>query len=406
MIEKQGLAQQLAVEIGRQAQNETLLDTKAPGKSQRNLDQMGNVDLDVNIFANAANYLCQILHADGCAIFDLSEFRMTHSSPTNTRSHGSSSFRGEAKHQKSSLGHKRKASYDAADTASPVQSNGSSLFQAKTHNTNTNKEHFMASGGGKSHCSYFPSSNPIRVLGHSGHSSEHFYKLQGDVSKPVVAKYLSMTRSSGLNSKAFVENRTAPEWGLSVLAPENSKTTICCSVAEADSQPAFLIFAYFSTEDVHFDRTEELFVEQLGAYLIYSSIRSRVIAVNRAQMRFTQRIQHELRTPLHAIIGVNEIAKQSLDESFNFTEMKEMIDTIATSADSLNFLVDDMVDFSLMERLSGERKLLQMEKVSSDWETICSVISSTCIHAFTLCRRLSKVSAEFFCLSKVPALFC
>ena len=203
-----------------------------------------------------------------------------------------------------------------------------------------------------------------------------------------------MTRHSGLNSKTFIESKSTPVFGLTALAPATAKTLICSSVAEADSQPAYLILALFEQEDVPFDQTEELFVEQVGAYLIYSSIRSRVVAVDRAQMRFTQRIQHELRTPLHAIIGVNEIAKQTLAQPFNMEEMTDLIDSIGTSADLLNVLVDDLIDFSLMERLSGERKMLQVEKPLTDWEALCGVITSTCLRGYQFRQRVVRVSVS------------
>ncbi|UZJ55554.1 hypothetical protein CBS101457_004874 [Exobasidium rhododendri] len=408
LIEKQTLAQSLAVEIGRQAQNETLLDTKAIGKSQRNLDEMGNVDLDANIFTNAAEYLRQILQADGCVIFDLAEFRLTHSSPVQTRSHASSGK--EASQEKSSdvdmALDSTETALDSTDTAvdsidsaigssevseivSPLPSNTSSLLTSQSQLPHF-KEHFIASQEGKTHCSYFSSPSPVRILGHAGRNSDHFRKLSGEVSKPIIGQYLSMTRTSGLNSKAYIETNSKREYGLSNLAPDESKTTICCSVAEADTQPAFFIFAYFTTEEVQFDRTEQLFIEQLGAYLIYSSIRSRVISVDRAQIRFTQRIQHELRTPLHAIIGVNEIARQSLNDTLKVDEMKEMIDSIGISADSLNLLVDDLVDFSLMERLSGESKLLQKVLTPSSWEDVCGAIMSSSLQALTLCQRINR----------------
>jgi hypothetical protein len=371
------------VELGRQAQNETLLNTQAPGKSARNLKHMGNVDLDVNIFSNAAEYTRNVLQAQACCIFDLIEFRMTNNTPANSQSRGSAS-----------------TSSDAAYNSITMESIPSSPRQLSSSSKGTAQETSFASNGyaashssaGFNHCSYIPSASPLRILGQSGQWADHFDKLSGEVSKPIIAEYLSMTRHSGLNSKTFIESKATPVFGLPALAPKAAKTLLCSSVAEADSQPAYLILALFEQEEVPFDQTEELFVEQIGAYLIYSSIRSRVIAVDRAQMRFTQRIQHELRTPLHAIIGVNEIAKQSLALPFDVEEMSDLIDSIGTSAESLNVLVDDLVDFSLMERLSGERKMMQTERPLSDWDTICGVITSTCLRGYQYRQRVARVS--------------
>lgn len=378
------LAQRLAVQVGRQVQNETLLDLRAPGKAQRNLDHMGNADLDVDIFANTAEYVCKVLGARGTVIFDASEFHLT--SPAQAASHDSDTG------TKSSGNTKPEAALQAPNSSLPAQSGNSDPTGTSLSLSSEGNESRTSSTKGKTHCSFVPSATPVRILGNYGTSKDHFADMSGEETRPVIANFLSTASSTGLNSRLSVSSRAKNDDGFASFLPENANVCMCTSVAEADAQPAFIILAYFDEEDVVMDEPSALFMEQLGVYLIYSSIRSRVVEVDRAQMRFTQRIQHELKTPLHAIIGIGEIAKQTLSKDFDPKEIAGFMDTITISADSLNMIVEDIVDFSLMERVQGERALAPSGKAKTSWKTLCDEVVSTCLRVFELQQRVCKVS--------------
>lgn len=206
---------------------------------------MGNVDLDVNIFSNAAEYTRNVLHAQGCCIVDLIEFRMTKSTPNQSQSHGSSST--------SSMPALNNITMDSIPSSPRHSTNSSNHSTQQAVSISSNKYSASRSSTGADHRSYIPSASPIRILGHSGQWADHFDELSGEISMPILAKYLSMTRHSGLNSKTFIESKATPEFGLPALAPKAAKTLLCSSVAEADSQPAYLILALFEQEEVPFD---------------------------------------------------------------------------------------------------------------------------------------------------------
>ena len=68
-------------------------------------------------------------------------------------------------------------------------------------------------------------------------------------------------------------------------------------------------------------------------------------AANVAKNHFLANISHELRTPMNAILGMTELA---LDEELPPLAV-EYLETVKSSADSLLYLLNDLLDFSRME---------------------------------------------------------
>jgi signal transduction histidine kinase len=68
-------------------------------------------------------------------------------------------------------------------------------------------------------------------------------------------------------------------------------------------------------------------------------------AANEAKSHFLANISHELRTPMNGIIGMTELALET-DLS---TEQRDLLETSRTSAISLLYLLNDVLDFSKME---------------------------------------------------------
>ncbi len=68
-------------------------------------------------------------------------------------------------------------------------------------------------------------------------------------------------------------------------------------------------------------------------------------AANEAKGHFLANISHELRTPMNGIIGMTELA---LDTELS-TEQRDLLETSRSSAISLLYLLNDVLDFSTME---------------------------------------------------------
>jgi signal transduction histidine kinase len=66
---------------------------------------------------------------------------------------------------------------------------------------------------------------------------------------------------------------------------------------------------------------------------------------NERKSQFLSNMTHELRTPLNAIIGFSELLKDSVKDP----EEQEFAETVFLSANLLNTLIRDVIDFSLLE---------------------------------------------------------
>lgn len=247
-------------------------------------------------------------------------------------------------------------------------------------------------------CSYTKSSKPIPLLAASGRGKSHFKLLPGQRSRPRVAKFLASARAAGTPWLSHVEGEQSPLSSdrpvppratlLSELLPNGLGGLVALPVFETTHQPAYLILVVFKSAPPAFEDSDRLFVEQIGSCLIASALRIRSQAVDRAQVRLTQRMQHQLRTPLHTIVGMCESAKYMLDCS---PETHQMIGSIALSAEALDASLSDIFDYSMMAGIKEPKIARSDVWPETNFRGIFDITTRTCNAAWRL-----------FCLSKAP----
>ena len=383
--------------------------------------------LGMSIFSQAATSIRAILNAHACVIWDTSCFRLF-SLASSTSSNKSDPLDGEdspstwsgwkvrtsvqeggdEKMPESPLLHKSPSGSLGKNNSIVVAetiAEPSSMNRVSTGDIQLNDQEDLASADGWT-CSFPVTDQPVSVIGSSGGSMAHFKNLDGVFSRPKLAEFFATTRELGYHSRAQAEGEHIKTTEASLFGETSSLAQLlppCCHgllavpIFETDDQPAFMILAAFDEKPV-FESADRHFVEQVGSLLLTWSIRARVKAVDRAQAQFIQRIQHELRTPLHAVIGTLDVLRETIKEGNQGTsdkltegaELGALVDSAAVSADALNKMINNILDFGALKAMpvhANKDESLPCVR----WSEICAVVSETCVSEWTSTRQSGEI---------------
>lgn|GEM_PF-6986274 len=120
----------------------------------------------------------------------------------------------------------------------------------------------------------------------------------------------------------------------------------------------FLITASILSSTIHRKKTISELIQS----------REKAIEAAKAKEEFLATMSHEIRTPLNAIVGMNHLLKEKVNDA----ESMEMIQAIQSSSDSLLRLINDILDFTKID--SGK---VEMEGVDFELKEYLSKIMAT-----------------------------
>ncbi|TYT73232.1 response regulator [Desulfobotulus mexicanus] len=140
-------------------------------------------------------------------------------------------------------------------------------------------------------------------------------------------------------------------------------------------------------------RTKEL--EKANAELKETMEATRELAcraeeASRAKSVFLANMSHEIRTPMNGILGMAEL----LNDACNGREQKEMLEIIRSSGDHLLGIIDDLLDYTILE--SGG---VRMDAIPFDPEGICISV----LNDFSSTARKKNIHLKFFPVRHLPA---
>ena len=120
---------------------------------------------------------------------------------------------------------------------------------------------------------------------------------------------------------------------------------------------------------------------------------------SKAKSEFLANMSHEIRTPLNAIIGMTELALETMEEEENHASREEygFMNLVKGSSDALLSLVDDVLDFSQIEagKLTLEKTKFIIRDVIEDSINILGTKANQ-KHLDVICDIPSDVPRELF----------
>lgn len=339
--EKEYAQQRAIVELMRMTQGQSgFSPTSSKTADKDRKSRSGHVDLEETFFDQAASSTARVLDANAVIIFDVSAFKFGPAIPTmlsrSKDSKGSQSCR-EPAHERADQRLRKFGFTDRADTddetggppagqvqlADPVST--ADAVESLTDRGEGETSETGRQSNSENICSYTSTLKPIPLLASFGENIAHFNYLDGKVSRPLVARFLATARATGIVGPSHAEGETStsitldptPVEGspLSGILPSGFGGLLASPVLESSGQPCYLLLCMFKDKPTPFEDTDRLFLEMIGGTLIASTLRIRSQAVDRAQIRLTQRMQHQLRTPLHTIVGFCESAGNMMQAS-------------------------------------------------------------------------------------------
>ncbi len=128
------------------------------------------------------------------------------------------------------------------------------------------------------------------------------------------------------------KHRRIPPFELQLISKTGLIRNVLIGAASTGTGDKFIAFVLDRSENAQFQ-------DELQTALNLAE------TANRTKTEFLANISHELRTPLNAIIGMTDLA---LDEDISDV-MRDYIQTARDAAQTLTFLINDVLDFSRME---------------------------------------------------------
>lgn len=274
-------------------------------------------------------------------------------------------------------------------------------------NSSHNLNDFVYTTEGQVMCEQ--SKQNVTLLGLFGNKPEAYDNLDDNLLRRVMAGYYASIRQTGSISKVHCETVDFSEddeknvqLRKALQVTDKDEMILSAACFDNTGQPSFMIILLAQKSSFIYDAFRRQMIELVGISLSNALLHIRAEELAQAQNVFTQKVQHELRTPLHGILGVNEAIMYTLrhaqdraqDKSEDqntevqdplLTELVSYSQSITDSADILSALVDDLVDFSIpFSRLDGDaddasNKLQRArDRRVIPLKVVFSALSSTC----------------------------
>jgi hypothetical protein len=155
-----------------------------------------------------------------------------------------------------------------------------------------------------------------------------------------------------------------------ILAPQTVNHAAITFFAGID--PLFCVVITSEISSYAISNEDLGFVRSMGAVLRAQILQRRVLEADAVKTTVLSSISHELRTPLHGILSSLELANRAL-ETNSIDEIKGFLDVVNVSAQALDGILNDVLDFSRLSQGSEQAvvETVDIERLVRDTILVC-----------------------------------
>ncbi|BGP14362.1 hypothetical protein JCM10213_004489 [Rhodosporidiobolus nylandii] len=139
-----------------------------------------------------------------------------------------------------------------------------------------------------------------------------------------------------------------------VLPP--STTSYLSVPAFFNGEPTLMIVLGSTQRHFQFEPTDREFASNVGAVLVGSLLRQRLLEADKAKLHFLSQISHELRTPLHGIGTYLELIKETADPAA-LASINPLLSMADVCTSSLREILDSVLSFSKLAHADASATL-------------------------------------------------
>ncbi|ORY90859.1 hypothetical protein BCR35DRAFT_299466 [Leucosporidium creatinivorum] len=161
------------------------------------------------------------------------------------------------------------------------------------------------------------------------------------------------------------------------ILPPQAQASLAVPIFDVSGEPSLLLVVCSNQRYFRFEEEDRGFVENVGAVIIGSLLRKRIIDADRAKLAFVSQISHELRTPLHGIGSQVELIRAVCPKPA-LKAIEPLLSVADVCVSSLREILDDTLEFSKMSNSVNDETSRPPAFTEVDLENLVEEVVKSC----------------------------
>ncbi|GAA6000287.1 hypothetical protein JCM10207_007941 [Rhodosporidiobolus poonsookiae] len=185
-------------------------------------------------------------------------------------------------------------------------------------------------------------------------------------------------------NRAHYDASTSSPGPLGSILPTGT-TSYICQPCFFDGEPTLMLVLGSTTRHFQFEPADRDFAVNVGAVLVGSLLRRRLLEADKAKLHFLSQVSHELRTPLHGVGSYLELIKE-VAEPQTLARISPLLGMADVCVTSLREILDSVLSFAKLAHSDATAAVSLQQQSSShapnlhlvDLETLIRDVVKSC----------------------------